>query len=88
MRAERIWPNGLRYLWTDAFGLVLLVSLYEASANFSISNLAMWLYAPAMLGRYRPAYRDEGVALIWTTGVGPRDRRDAVAHPAYAPTRS
>jgi hypothetical protein len=20
MRAERIWPNGLRYLWTDAFG--------------------------------------------------------------------
>ena len=28
MRAERIWPNGLRYLWTDAFGVVLLVSLY------------------------------------------------------------
>jgi hypothetical protein len=29
MRAERIWPNGLRYLWTDAFGLVLYVSLYR-----------------------------------------------------------
>src|SRR5438105_7038238 len=29
MRAERIWPNGQRYLWTDAFGLVLLVSLYR-----------------------------------------------------------
>ena len=29
MREERIWPNGLRYLWTDAFGVVLLVSLYE-----------------------------------------------------------
>src|SRR5690242_19538529 len=28
MRKERIWPNGLRYLWTDAFGVVLLVSLY------------------------------------------------------------
>jgi hypothetical protein len=28
MRAEGIWPNGLRYLWTDAFGVVLLVSLY------------------------------------------------------------
>jgi hypothetical protein len=28
MRAERIWPNGLRYLWTDAFGVVLLVSLF------------------------------------------------------------
>src|SRR5262245_41084237 len=30
MHSERIWPNGLRYLWIDAFGLVLLVSLYEA----------------------------------------------------------
>src|SRR5829696_1525189 len=29
MRTERIWPNGLRYLWTDAFGLVLYVSLYH-----------------------------------------------------------
>ena len=29
MRAERIWPNGLRYLWTDAFGVVLLVSLHH-----------------------------------------------------------
>ncbi|MDQ8729078.1 hypothetical protein [Bradyrhizobium sp. LHD-71] len=28
MRSERIWPNGSRYLWTDAFGLVLLTSLY------------------------------------------------------------
>jgi hypothetical protein len=30
MRKQRIWPNGLRYLWTDAFGLVLLVSLHRA----------------------------------------------------------
>ena len=29
MRTQSIWPNGLRYLWTDAFGLVLLVSLYK-----------------------------------------------------------
>src|SRR5215217_6635762 len=29
MRAERIWPNGQRYLWTDAFGVVLYVSLYR-----------------------------------------------------------
>jgi hypothetical protein len=28
MRARRILPNGLRYLWTDAFGVVLLVSLF------------------------------------------------------------
>ena len=29
METSRIWPNGLRYLWTDAFGVVLLVSLYR-----------------------------------------------------------
>jgi hypothetical protein len=29
MESNRVWPNGLRYLWTDAFGLVLLVSLYN-----------------------------------------------------------
>ena len=29
MQAERIWPNGLRYLWTDAFGVVLYVSRYR-----------------------------------------------------------
>lgn len=28
MRTEGIWPNGLRYLWTDAFGVVLLASLH------------------------------------------------------------
>jgi len=33
MRRERIWPNGLRYLWTDAFGVVLLVSLYRATGE-------------------------------------------------------
>lgn len=27
MRQERIWPDGPRYLWTDAFGVLLLVSL-------------------------------------------------------------
>ena len=26
MRREHVWPNGERYLWTDAFGVVLLVS--------------------------------------------------------------
>lgn len=29
MRDERIWPSGLRYLWTDAFGVVLYVSLFR-----------------------------------------------------------
>jgi hypothetical protein len=29
MREQRIWPDGMRYLWTDAFGVVLFVSLYR-----------------------------------------------------------
>jgi hypothetical protein len=33
MRSERIWPNGLRYLWTDAFGLVLYVSLFRETGE-------------------------------------------------------
>jgi hypothetical protein len=37
MERERIWPNGLRYLWTDAFGVVLLVSLYCETED------AIWL---------------------------------------------
>ena len=98
MRSMQIWPNGLRYLWTDAFGLVLLVSLHQelederyldeaeglvAEVNRVLGRprgirigeepdrdgqyfhyLAMWLYALAVLGRYRPAYREQGVALV------------------------
>ena len=33
MRAEGIWPNGQRYLWTDAFGVVLLISLHAESGE-------------------------------------------------------
>jgi hypothetical protein len=29
MRQAPIRPNGLRYLWTDAFGVLLLVSLQK-----------------------------------------------------------
>ena len=33
MEAQNIWPNGLRYLWTDAFGLVLYLSLYNHTGD-------------------------------------------------------
>ena len=35
-RRQHIWPNGRRYLWTDAFGVVLLISLHRelAQQNF------------------------------------------------------
>lgn len=55
MRARGIWPNGLRYLWTDAFGVVLLVSLYEALGQKSFLDQAEWLVAEVnrVLGRPR-----------------------------------
>ena len=53
MRANSIWPNGLRYLWTDAFGIVLLVSLYEELGERAYLDAAEWLVADVqrVLGR-------------------------------------
>ena len=55
MRSEHIWPNGLRYLWTDAFGLVLLVSLYKSLGEKRFLDEAEWLVADVkrVLGRKR-----------------------------------
>ncbi len=98
MRSRSIWPNGLRYLWTDAFGVVLLVSLFEEldddsyldDAEWLVADvqrvlgrrlgirigeepdrggqyyhyLAMWLFALAILARYRRKYRRQGVELV------------------------
>jgi hypothetical protein len=53
MRAQRIWPNGLRYLWTDAFGLVLLTSLAEQTGDWRYLDDAEQLVAEVdrVLGR-------------------------------------
>ena len=55
MRAERIWPNGLRYLWTDAFGVVLLVSLHATLKDPQYLEQARALVAEVerVLGRPR-----------------------------------
>lgn len=55
MRLERIWPNGRRYLWTDAFGLVLYVSLYRATGDGRWLDSAKRLVADVdrVLGRPR-----------------------------------
>ncbi len=55
MRGERIWPNGLRYLWTDAFGVVLLVSLYRELGQKEYLDEAEWVVAEVnrVLGRPR-----------------------------------
>ena len=55
MRENGVWPNGLRYLWTDAFGVVLLVSLYENLREDRFIGEAEWLAAEVdrVLGRPR-----------------------------------
>jgi hypothetical protein len=55
MRAERIWPNGLRYLWTDAFGVVLYVSLCRTLGEIRWMDEAERLVADVqrVLGRRR-----------------------------------
>lgn len=51
MRAGKIWPNGLRYLWTDAFGVVLYVSLYQELAEQRWLDAAEQLVADAHMAR-------------------------------------
>src|SRR5215216_838453 len=55
MREQRIWPNGLRYLWTDAFGVVLFVSLYRKLGQETWLDQAEELVADVerVLGRPR-----------------------------------
>ena len=45
MRENRIWPNGLRYFWTDAFGVVLLVSLHVGLGRDKYLSEAEWVVA-------------------------------------------
>ena len=55
MEAQRIWPNGLRYLWTDAFGVVLLTTLYVETADGAHLERAEWVVSEVerVLGRRR-----------------------------------
>lgn len=55
MHEQRIWPNGRRYLWTDAFGVVLLVSLYHELRQNKFLDDAQRLVADVerVLGRRR-----------------------------------
>jgi hypothetical protein len=55
MRADHIWPNGLRYLWTDAFGVILLASLHAELGSIEFLDEAEWVVAEVnrVLGRPR-----------------------------------
>jgi hypothetical protein len=55
MEERQIWPNGLRYLWTDAFGLVLYLSLFQQTGDPVYRSRAVQLVGDVyrVLGRHR-----------------------------------
>jgi len=55
IREQSTWPNGMRYLWTDAFGVDLLVSLYHDLGRNEFVDDAQWVGAEVerVLGRRR-----------------------------------
>ncbi len=59
MEEEKIWPNGLRYLWTDAFGVVLLVSLYRELDDQKYLEKAEWVVQEV----YRVLGREKGIRI-------------------------
>ena len=83
MRAEDVWPAGLRDLWTDAFGLVLLVSLHRASGAADPLDEARRLVA-AVERVLRPGVEPLSHLALWTFALGrlariePEFRRRAV----------
>jgi hypothetical protein len=59
MEKNKIWPNGLRYLWTDSFGLVLLVSLYTETKDEKYLKMAETLVSEV----YRVLGRKQGIRI-------------------------
>lgn len=58
MQETHLWPNGVRYLWTDAMGVVLLVSLYQELGDPEYLETAEWVAGEVdrVLGR-NPGFR-------------------------------
>jgi len=59
MEDKKIWPNGLRYLWTDAFGLVLYLSLYQKTKDETYLSKARALVESV----YRVLGREKGLRI-------------------------
>ena len=76
MRSRGIWPNGLRYLWTDAFGVVLLVSLYAElderkyldEAELLVAEVRRVLGRPAAFASVRHQTATVSTSTTWRCG--------------------
>jgi hypothetical protein len=94
MRAGGLWPTGPRNLWTDAFGLVLLVSLWRRTGDAHYLVEARSLVA-AVEDALRPARERPLDLAVWILALGrlariePQRRRHVVelvhrAHQRFA----
>lgn len=59
MREKKIWPNGQRYLWTDAFGVVNLLNLYKELGDKKYLDEAEWVVQEV----YRVLGRKKGLRI-------------------------
>jgi hypothetical protein len=69
MRAGNLWPTGPRGLWADAFGLVLLVSLYRSTGDARHLGEARSLVA-AVEGVLRPLEERRRDLAAWILALG------------------
>ena len=82
MREQRIWPNGLRYLWTDAFAVCNFLSLAQITGEERYMDVAIRLVDQVhrVLGRHRADDPRAG----WLSGLG---TEEGAAHPTRAGLR-
>ncbi len=75
IRGEGLWPNGRRDLWTDALGVICLLSLYQTLENERYLTEAEWIAQEVdrVLGRRRGIRIAEG-----TEGRGQTYRSQAL----------
>ena len=66
MQREHIWPNGPRYLWTDAFGVALYVSLFVETGDEDYLDRAEVLVAEV-----DRVLAPDGV-VVWVNSSGPQ----------------
>ena len=76
MRAEGIWPNGLRYLWTDAFAVCNFLGIARATGEEQYIELALRLVDKVhhTLAKHRPDDPRTG----WISGLG---EKQGESHP-------
>ena len=83
MRDERIWPNGERDVFTDALGIVLLVSMFRATGERAFVDDAEHLADALLLTPSLSSRAQHAILFVYALSrlgrIAPRFRERAVA---------